>query len=280
MNLVALLALTVLTSNTPRERLITAERWAYQLQGAQLDQLIAHPCDVIVIDAYKDVNTPWSFDEVAALRKTKVVLAYLSVGEAEDYRPYWDPEWSKKRPDWIGRMNPQWRGNYPVQFWRPEWWVIISKALDDVSARGFDGVYLDRVDVFEEWGPKGKGYKHQGKNAPAMSHFILSLVNRARTRRPDFLVVPQNAPTLAPSLAPVVNAWAVEDAFFMGNRPQPKAYSRWLISALEPIRERRLPILSVDYMTKKALVSRYRALAERAKFIPLAAPSRELDRLD
>ena len=87
-----------------------------------------------------------------------------------------------------------------------------------------------------------------------MTEFILSLVNRARTRRPDFLVVPQNAPTLAPSLAPVVNAWAVEDAFFMGNRPQPKAYSHWLISTLEPIRERRLPILSVDYMTRKAPV--------------------------
>ncbi len=280
MNLLGLLALTVVASNSPRERLAAADRWAYQLQGAELEELIAHPSDVIVIDAYKDVNTPWSYTEIAALRKDKVVLAYLSVGEAEDYRPYWDPAWSKKRPDWIGRMNPRWRGNYPVQFWRPEWWVIISRALDDVSARGFDGVYLDRVDVFEEWGPKGKGYKHHEKNAPAMTEFILSLVNRARTRRPDFLVVPQNAPTLAPSLAPVVNAWAVEDAFFMGNRPQPKAYSHWLISTLEPIRERRLPILSVDYMTRKALVARYRALAQKANFIPLAAPSRELDRLD
>ena len=42
MNLLGLLALAVVTSNTPRERLAAADRWAYQLQGAQLDELLGH----------------------------------------------------------------------------------------------------------------------------------------------------------------------------------------------------------------------------------------------
>lgn len=36
------------------------------------------------------------------------MLVYLSVGEAEDYRPYWKAAWKKRPPAWLGSSNSAW----------------------------------------------------------------------------------------------------------------------------------------------------------------------------
>ena len=50
----------------------------------------------------------------------RLVIAYFSIGEAEDYRNYWNKLWNKKRPEWIVAENPAWKGNYIVKYWYPE----------------------------------------------------------------------------------------------------------------------------------------------------------------
>ncbi|MCK5828208.1 endo alpha-1,4 polygalactosaminidase, partial [Candidatus Bipolaricaulota bacterium] len=54
-------------------------------------------------------------------------------------------------PEWLLDENPEWEGNYPVQYWHPQWRDIVFVMLDAVLEAGFDGVYLDRVDVYEEF---------------------------------------------------------------------------------------------------------------------------------
>jgi cysteinyl-tRNA synthetase, unknown class len=85
----------------------------------------------------------------------RLVLCYMSIGEAEDYRWYWQPEWSTNPPAWLGGENPSWPGNYLVQYWDPEWQAIIygsdDSYLDRIMTAGFDGVYLDKVDSFESF---------------------------------------------------------------------------------------------------------------------------------
>ncbi len=85
----------------------------------------------------------------------RLVLCYMSIGEAEDYRWYWDPAWETDPPSWLGSENPDWPGNYLVEYWDPEWQAIIygspDSYLDRVVAAGFDGVYLDKVDSFEDY---------------------------------------------------------------------------------------------------------------------------------
>ena len=49
----------------------------------------------------------------------KLVIVYLSIGEAEDYRFYRN----KKKPNWIVKENENWEGKY----WSPEWKSIIKK---------------------------------------------------------------------------------------------------------------------------------------------------------
>jgi hypothetical protein len=56
---------------------------------------------------------------------------------------------------WLEPENPDWPGNYPVQYWRPERQALLfgspNAYLDRALDAGFDGVYLDRVDKFERW---------------------------------------------------------------------------------------------------------------------------------
>ncbi len=83
----------------------------------------------------------------------RLVLCYMSIGEAEDYRWYWQPGWTTDPPSWLGSENPSWPGNYSVEYWDPVWQAIIfgspDSYLDRILAAGFDGVYLDKVDAFE-----------------------------------------------------------------------------------------------------------------------------------
>ena len=140
---------------TPTPEPAKLKTWIYQLTGYEnnFDRLLETPSDILVVDAMR--QTPDTFfrsEEVQKLRKKHpTVLAYVSIGEAEDYRYYFIPEWKKNPPTWMGRNNPNWTGNIKVKYWDPAWQKIILEYVDRVSRIGFDGVYLDIVDGFEYW---------------------------------------------------------------------------------------------------------------------------------
>ncbi|MBQ5572035.1 MAG: endo alpha-1,4 polygalactosaminidase, partial [Bacteroidales bacterium] len=79
----------------------------------------------------------------------RMVIAYMSIGEAEDYRYYWQAEWKRGNPSWLDKENPKWKGNYKVKYWKSEWQEIIFDYLSRITNAGFDGVYLDIIDAFE-----------------------------------------------------------------------------------------------------------------------------------
>lgn len=124
---------------------------------AYLGALEASRYDLFIIDFFYE-DTPLSSEEVAALKTkpqggTRLVVCYMSIGEAEDYRYYWQPGWSPGSPAWLSEENPNWPGNYVVQYWETEWQAIIfggpDAYLDRIVAAGFDGVYLDIIDAYE-----------------------------------------------------------------------------------------------------------------------------------
>lgn len=81
------------------------------------------------------------------------MIAYMSIGEAEDYRYYWQTEWEINPPSWLAEENPNWPGNYKVRYWDLAWQEIIygndNSYLKKILDAGFDGVYLDIIDTFE-----------------------------------------------------------------------------------------------------------------------------------
>ena len=113
--------------------------------------------DIVLIDLFFNESI-FSQEDIASLKQKKnggkrIVLCYMSIGEAEDYRYYWKDEWSSNSPLWIDRENPDWEGNYKVKYWNKTWQSIIygnpNSYLNRIITQGFDGVYLDIIDGFE-----------------------------------------------------------------------------------------------------------------------------------
>jgi cysteinyl-tRNA synthetase len=120
--------------------------------------------DIIIMD--RDFNDEqFSADEISTL-KTKqnggkrLVICYMSIGEAEDYRSYWDSSWEKEKnsPEWLYAENKKWRGNYKVFYWMQSWKNIIygteNSYLTSIIKKDFDGVYLDIIDAYEYYEEK------------------------------------------------------------------------------------------------------------------------------
>ncbi len=114
--------------------------------------------DLVIMDLFFDESLPFTSDDISQLKNkanggTRLVICYLSIGEAEDYRYYWQTDWSAGHPSWIYEENPDWEGNFKVKYWDPEWQKIIfgnaNAYLDRILETGFDGAYLDIIDAFE-----------------------------------------------------------------------------------------------------------------------------------
>jgi cysteinyl-tRNA synthetase len=132
---------------------------SYASKDAFLAELRATEYDLFIIDLFFSETVGLTADEIDSLKSkptgggSRLVIAYMSIGEAEDYRYYWDPEWDTNPPDWIEEENPGWPGNYIVRYWDPEWQDIIYGNDDSYTKKiidaHFDGVYLDIIDAYE-----------------------------------------------------------------------------------------------------------------------------------
>lgn len=113
--------------------------------------------DIIIMDCFFN-NEEFTASEINSLKIKKnsgmrIVISYMSIGEAEDYRYYWQDSWINNPPNWLEDENPDWEGNYKVRYWDKDWQSIIygndNSYLKKIINAGFDGVYLDIIDAFE-----------------------------------------------------------------------------------------------------------------------------------
>ncbi|QBD76793.1 hypothetical protein EPA93_12575 [Ktedonosporobacter rubrisoli] len=132
----------------------------------------------------------------------KLALAYIDIGEAESYRTYWQEGWKVGNPSWIVGKDPDgWDGSFPVAFWHQDWqkiWLDKQKGyLQDILNAGFDGIYLDWVQAYQDKSVT-EAAKKQGKDPQKeMANWVRTLANFARAQKQDFLVIGQNVPELA-----------------------------------------------------------------------------------
>lgn len=129
----------------------------YQSKTQYLNALSSTDFDLLIIDAFFQ-GTLLTYDDVQTLGNkasggSRIVLAYMSIGEAENYRYYWRVDWLTNPPQWLGEENPDWPGNYRVEYWDTGWQSVIfgndSSYTKKIIDAGFDGVYLDIIDAFE-----------------------------------------------------------------------------------------------------------------------------------
>ncbi|AWH85481.1 hypothetical protein HYN59_10285 [Flavobacterium album] len=129
----------------------------YNTKQQFINAVTATNYDVVIMDLFVN-DDAFTAAEVNQLRNKanggkRLLICYMSIGEAEDYRYYWQNSWDNSRPAWIAAENPDWPGNYKVKYWNADWQALIyghsDSYLTKITNAGFDGVYLDIIDAFE-----------------------------------------------------------------------------------------------------------------------------------
>jgi cysteinyl-tRNA synthetase len=234
-------------------------------KSAAVERLAVCQRDWIVLDADFGGNMPWEGTDLDAIRSGRTgrkVVAYISIGEAEDYRSYWRKEWGRKgkltaaAPAWLGAENPEWKGNYRVQYWNADWKKLILVTVDDAMARGFDGVYLDIVDGFETFEQGGNEFVDDRVNPETkqsyrrdMVDWVKAIAARARAKNPAALVIPQNGSQLIAhrDFLNVISAIGIEDLFTNGNKVQPRSHTNEVLGHLRKLAAAKKPALLIEY---------------------------------
>lgn len=276
---------------SPPPALRSAKSWGYQLQNVDPDVIATARYDMIVVDYSRDGSNAsvLTVEEVAKLKvkpdgSRRIVLSYLSIGEAETYRYYWKRYWgwwffSWFAPSWLDKQNAEWRGNYGVRYWQPDWQKIIfsgdNSYLERIIKAGFDGVYLDKVDEFET-------LASQNPNARAdMIAFVKALAERAHALKSGFFIVPQNGEGLLTEAAyrAVIDGLGKEDLLFGETKDKQRnsaASIRDNVARLKLLTAERKPVFVVEYLDAPQEIERARKQLEGYGFIPYFA-DRALD---
>jgi len=229
--------------------------------------------DWLILDAAFSSEEPWVKADLAIIRAGhagRKVVAYLSIGEAEDYRTYWQRGWDANRngqpsataPAFLLAQNPEWKGNYRVKYWQAGWQKIILADVDKIMAAGFDGVYLDIVDGFETFEQDGNDFIDDRVNPETkqtyrrdMVDWVKAVAARARKTNPSALVIPQNGSQLLAQadFLGAVDAVGVEDLFTHGEKLQKAADTKFVLKNLAPLLAAHKPMLAIEYPTSKKL---------------------------
>jgi cysteinyl-tRNA synthetase len=256
----------------------------YQLQRARPERIGETAFDLLVLS----IGAAGGSREVVEKLKhspggEKIVLCYMSIGQAEDYRFYWQREWYQDPPAWLDEPDPEWAGDYWVRYWDPEWQAIIygspESYLDRILALGFDGVYLDRVDTYEY-------YAEQGRETAAreMADFVIAMARYARERHPGLGVFPQNAEGLGlrfPDYLETVTGIGVEDLYYgypRDHTPSPPAWTAAREAALDEWVAAGKLVLTVDYTARPEQIADAVQRARARGYVPYVT-DRSLGRL-
>lgn len=261
--------------------------FAYVLQADSLAKskteavakLVACGRDWIVLDASFSTEEPWTTADLSAIRAGRAgrkVIAYLSIGEAENYRAYWQSSWSTNAPAFLLGENPEWKGNFRVKFWQADWQKIILADVDKIMAAGFDGVYLDIVDGFETFEQNGNDFIDDRLNPETkqsyrrdMVDWVKAVATRARKTNPAALVIPQNGTQLLAhaDFLGAVDAVGVEDLFTNGDKLQKAADTKYILDCLAPLVAAHKPVLDVEYPQRTERQTHAREQATQHGFV-------------
>jgi cysteinyl-tRNA synthetase len=256
----------------------------YQLQHADPDRIGETAFDLAVVTLGTTGNSP---DVIPALKNSpggpKIVLCYMSIGQSENYRWYWQPEWVQNPPEWLDVPDGVWAGDHWVRYWMPDWKRIIygtpESYLDQIIAFGFDGVYLDRVDAY--W-----YYQEQGRENAAreMVDFILDFTEYARRKHPGFGVFPQNAEelgTMYPDYMDAMTGIGVEDLYYgypRDHEPSPVDWTAEREAILDKWVAAGKLILTIDYTARSEQIADAYSSSLAHGFVPYVT-DRSLGRL-
>lgn len=261
--------------------------YLYQLQNADYQSLSAQKFKVAVVD---DDSARLSGSQVAALESSgKTLISYISIGEAEDYRGYWQPSWDTNPPSFLLGENPDWEGNYNVKFWDPAWQNIIIGRAVEMAREGYSGICMDVVDCYNVDSVKN-AYNGPTSTRAEMIKFIGKISDATKAINPDFKIIQNNGhdllvvnpddPNSATNTAYLAKIDGVnaETTFYMPDNA-PASWSAWNAAYLKHAVDAGLPVFAIDYPSSESTQVKFIDAAIAKGFIPFVG-NQELSTID
>jgi uncharacterized protein (TIGR01370 family) len=234
--------------------------YLYQLQNATYQSISSTSFAIGVFDPD---STPLTSTQLNSLETAgKKIMGYLSVGEAEDYRSYWQSSWNTNPPSWILSENPNWPGNYHVKFWDAAWQQIIIGRAVAMAQAGYGGLVLDVVDVYNE-SEVASAYHGTTNARQEMMNFVVAIANATRAIDPNFKIVQNNAldlltvdpdsPSSATNTAYLshIDGVNAESTFYLPNNSQ-TTWRDWNLQYLEHAVDMGKDVFAMDYPTNSS----------------------------
>ncbi|MBN2651994.1 MAG: endo alpha-1,4 polygalactosaminidase [Spirochaetales bacterium] len=245
------------------------QSFVYMIQGDVLPSAASISSDIVVIDYSKDGSDGQAYltAEIAGLKSGgKKILSYLSIGEAESYRWYFQESWLngvdqpvEEAPGWLGLTNPDWTGNYKVQYWAREWQEdYVFAYLDKIVAAGFDGVYLDIVDAWYYYSHLNcEGIRlTEEVAAREMILLVRRIAEYTRDANPNFIIVPQNGLPILDydadnKFLQTISGYGVEDLFYKGTRKRSDSDIEYRLGYIKKLTDASKFVLVTDYVVNE-----------------------------
>lgn len=234
-----------ITPSPARSTLAQIRYWAYQIQDLDspgaIQAIVDSPYDMVVLEPTVTFDDTFDAKDMVQRIKAskasdgvsnKLVIAYIDIGQAEEWRWYWDGHTTyeaqgacqasfiaeiQQWAPWVVACDPDgWAGNYPVAYWTTAWKGIVlngtslgpdryfDSILDEVLQDGFDGVYLDWVEAWEMSAVQLRAQQEGKDPAAEMVTLIQEIRQYGQARNSNFLVIQQNSSALLGSVGAAV----------------------------------------------------------------------------
>ncbi len=206
--------------------------------------------------------------DIAPLKASKsLAIGYVSAGEVNSADPFFG---KVKAAGLIVEKNPDWAGAYRVNMKDERWQgILLDEVIPDVIAKGFDGVFLDTMDV--------ASYLETTKGMAGTVSAAAGFIRKIREKFPKAVIVLNNALPVADLAGDAIDALLVEDVYTLydfKNRRYKTAAKEWTDERTAELksfaRRHGKPVLTLDYAkpADAATAKKVGARAVKDGFVP------------
>ena len=284
---------------------LSVTAFAVQYSNASAAEIAASPYDLVIVEARP--LAPGASDlsdaEVASLMSQgKVISGYVSLGQTDESRPYWDAVWTDPTglpvgegdtgplqpgaPDWILEVADSWPARI-VDTGSADWRAIVIAQVEDMAARGFGAVFLDNILTYYELAAqRGElGTAQSQHYAQEMMQLVIDVAAAARAINPGFAIIANGGPyiigdagafgtQLAVDYLDAVDAIMAESFFGLLNGLRDDTTldvyeSFWAAQGID--------VLALEYSTDPEAIAAFAAEAEARGFAASVSPDQALN---
>ena len=206
-------------SSVPKEKLKDIKTYANTyIDYTEEDIEKLKKFDIIMVEPY-NMKKEW----LAELKNSgTIIIAYISVGEADDDRRYWKTWQATENAYDISRIprtivdqddsifigpDPGWPGSYFVDASHEQWQkIMLEEEIPYILALGdglYDGLVMDLIDVVDEY--EGKPREQE------MRQGMIDLIRQIKEKYPDKIIIPNRGFGVIEEMGPYIDAFKFEE---------------------------------------------------------------------